>query len=287
MKEQPLPTLTLKVLALGALVFGLYTVDFINLTWSETLLSAPLILLLVAIMDAAILSAAILRLRYYGWHLAIAVFLVFYGVKTFLVGIEAVYLGDVLPPDAARSLFLNGFITAAIFSPIATWTLGRWTRTAVLPSRPIAPTTRSLLGSLGSLLLAGLIYLILFIAGGLLVFTPVANALDPLEAASYSAGFQAPTWLPLFLLVRGALWALLALPLIRGLPAGRGSGSSFWASHARTGALVALLFAILMANNLLFPGDIAPTMRAAHFAELFVENFLYGLVLIWLFTPHL
>lgn len=283
MKEQPLPTLILKVLALAALLLVLYAVDFINLTWSETLASAPLILLLVALMDTAVLSAAILRLRYHGWRLVATVFLLFYGVKTFLVGLEAVYLSDVLPPALARALFLNGFIVVAIFAPVAVWTLGRWTAATAVPSScAAAPAPPSALRWLARLLLAGLIYFILFIASGLLLFTPIANALDPVEAATYSAGFQAPAWLPLFLIARGILWALLALPLIRGLPVGSGSGSHFLTN----GALVGLLFALLMANNLLFPGDIAPTMRAAHFVELFVENFLFGLALVWLFTSR-
>jgi hypothetical protein len=37
-----------------------------------------------------------------------------------------------------------------------------------------------------------------------------------------------------------------------------------------------------MADSLLFPGDIAPAMRAAHVGELFVENLLFGAMLVWL-----
>lgn len=263
----------IKFVALALLLALLYALDFLNLAWSETTRRAPLILLLVALLDTAVLNAAICRLRASGWRLAGMVFLLFYGVKTFLVGIEAVYLGDVLTPSLARSLFVNGLIVAGVFSPVAVWVLGRWQgRDGEIGQAGTALAARSAAGWLGRLLLAGTLYLILFIASGLLVFTPLANALDPVEAAVYAAGFEAPAWLPLFLVARGMLWALLALPAIRAV------GRRSW----RNGLLLGLVFAVLMADSLLFPGDIAPSMRAAHVAELFAENLLYGLALAWL-----
>lgn len=263
--------MTSRFTALVLLLALLYAIDFLNLAWSETARTAPLILLLVALLDTALLSAAVCRLRASGWRLAGIVFLLFYGVKTFLVGIEAVYLSDVLTPALARSLFVNGLVVAGVFSPVAVWALGRWAaRGDELVQKGTGPSPRSIAGWLGRLLLAGILYLILFIGGGLLVFTPLANALDPVEAAVYSAGFEAPVWLPLFLVARGMLWALLALPAIRHL------GRRSWVN----GLLLGLVFAVLMADSLLFPGEIAPAMRAAHVVELFVENLLYGLVLV-------
>jgi len=268
----------IKFLALTALLFVLYAVDFLNLTWSETVLSAPFILLLVAALDTAVVAAAMRRLHTGGWRLVGAIFLLFYGVKTFLVGLEAVYLTDVLPPPLARSLFVNGLIVAAVFAPAAVWLLGRRQASAELDATAEGArrTPRTVARWPGRLLLAGVLYFILFVAGGLLLFRPLATALDPVEAAAYGAGFEAPAWLPLFIVARGILWALLALPAIRGL------GCRSWAN----GLVLGLVFAVLMANNLLFPGDIAPTMRAAHFVELFVENLLYGLLLVWLVGPR-
>ena len=43
----------------------------------------------------------------------------FYGVTTLLVAVEGVYLPDALPPDLVSRLLVNGFITAALFSPLA------------------------------------------------------------------------------------------------------------------------------------------------------------------------
>ena len=268
----------IKFLALTALLFVLYAVDFLNLTWSETVLSAPFILLLVAALDTAVVAAAMRRLHTGGWRLVGAIFLLFYGVKTFLVGLEAVYLTDVLPPPLARSLFVNGLIVAVVFAPAAVWLLGRRQASAELDATAEGArrTPRTVARWPGRLLLAGVLYFILFVAGGLLLFRPLATALDPVEAAAYGAGFEAPAWLPLFIVARGILWALLALPAIRGL------GCRSWAN----GLVLGLVFAVLMANNLLFPGDIAPTMRAAHFVELFVENLLYGLLLVWLVGPR-
>ncbi len=263
-----------KFAALTIILFTLYAIDFVNGRWGDMMTTAPLMLLVVALLDTAVLTMAIHRLRYHGWQLAGAIFLLFYGVKTFLVGIEAVYLSDVLTPPMARSLFLNGLIVAALFTPIAVRGFGRWTGNtpAVVPAKTTKPTLRIAVRWLGRLLLAGILYLILFIAGGLLLFTPIANALDPIGAAAYLAGFSAPDWLPLFIIIRGSLWGLLALPVIWGL------NGRFWPN----GLLLGLLFAVLMADNLLLPTTIPAAMRVAHFIELFVENMLFGLVLVWL-----
>ncbi len=256
-----------KFTALTMLLFALYAVDFVNGRWAEIVATAPLALLVMALLDTAVLTVAIRHLHYNGWRLVGALFLLFYGVKTFLVGIEAVYLSDVLTPPMARSLFLNGLIVAALFIPIAVRGLGCWTG-----DKAVRPIPRTITGWLGKLLLAGILYLFLFIAGGLLLFTPIANALDPAGAAAYLAGFAAPDWLPLFIVVRGSLWALLALPVIRGMN-GR---------FCPNGLLLGLLFAVLMADNLLIPSTIPNMMRVAHFIELFVENVLFGLALVWL-----
>ncbi len=259
-----------KFTALTILLFALYAVDFVKGRWAETVMTAPLALLVMALLDTAVLTMATHRLRYNSWQLTGAIFLLFYGVKTFLVGIEAVYLSDVLTPLMARSLFLNGLIVAALFTPVAV----HWTahKRVVTTAKAARPTLRTAAGWLGRLLLAGILYLVLFIAGGLLLFTPIANVLDPVGAAAYLAGFSAPDWLPLFIIARGAIWALLALPVIRGL------NGRFWPN----GLLLGLLFAVLMADNLLVPATIPATMRVAHFIELFVENMLFGLALVWL-----
>lgn len=260
---------------LAGLLFVLYAIDFVGLSLSDMVRTAPLLVLLAAVLDTAAIAFVVSRMRLQGRRMGVAIFLLVFGLKTFLVGIEAVYLSDVLPPAVARALFVNGLIVAAVFAPAAVWLLpagtgdGRQAEGLVF-----APKTTP--AWLGKLLLAGVIYLVLFIAGGLLLFTPLANALDAAGAAAYTAGFEAPAWLPLFVAARGMLWALLALPAVGGF------GERSWGA----GLALGLVFALLMANNLLFPGEIAPAIRAAHYVELFVENLLYGLALVWLFAPE-
>lgn len=258
---------------LAALLFVLYAIDFIGLSLSDMVRTAPLLALLAAVLDTAAIAFVAWRLRLRGVWLGLAIFLLVFGLKTFLVGIEAVYLSDVLPPELARALFVNGLIVAAVFAPAAVWLLPA-AGDAEAAGFVFAPKTAA--AWLGKLLLAGVIYLVLFIAGGLLLFTPLANALDAAGAAAYMGGFEAPAWLPLFVLARGILWALLALPAVGGF------GERSWTA----GLALGLVFALLMANNLLFPGEIAPAIRTAHYVELFVENLLYGLALVWLFAPE-
>jgi hypothetical protein len=274
MKGRSLSDTILRFVALVGLLFVLYAIDFYNLSVSQTVRAAPFALFAVAFLDTAVIVAAISRLRYTGWRLIATVFLFIYGLKTFLVAIEGIYLSDVLTPAMVRTLFINGLIVAALFAPAAVWAFGRWTagertgKKTEVYGELYEP--RSFIGWGLRLAVAGIAYLLLFIAGGLLVFTPVAAFLDPAQAAAYSAAFEAPVWLPLFVIARGALWALLALPAIHGLT------GSFWTQALTIG----FLFAVLMADSMFLADTLPGAIRIGHFVELFAENFLFGLVLV-------
>ena len=86
-----------------------------RLSLSEGVRTAPAMLLLVSLLQAAVLSYPIVRARWSGWRLVSAIFLLLYGVTKLMVAIEAVYLPEVLPADLVRHLLINGAITAAIF----------------------------------------------------------------------------------------------------------------------------------------------------------------------------
>lgn len=90
-------------------------------------MTAPLALLVTVLLDTAVIVLFAQRPRFDGWKLVGVIFVLFYGVKTLLVGIEVVYFSEILTPAMARGLFINGLIVAALFSPTAVWVLGRWT----------------------------------------------------------------------------------------------------------------------------------------------------------------
>jgi hypothetical protein len=119
MKAKAMVLFGLRILVLALILFGLYSVDVLGLSLSEGVRTAPAMLLLVSLLQAAVLSYAVVRARWSGWRLAGATFLVFYGVTTLMVAIERVYLPDTLPLDLVIHLLVNGALTAAVFSPVA------------------------------------------------------------------------------------------------------------------------------------------------------------------------
>ena len=201
-----------------------------------------------------------------------AVFCVFYGVMTFLSQIETVvflqYLEDIVPVEETPKLFLNGAITAAIFSPLAVLILGKMRGTEELQGsnrRLIMPWT----AWVWKLAMIAVIYVVIYMSFGAFVAKPLAG-----EAfQEYYANLQLPAWILPFQMVRGMIWAALALPVIR-MMRGR-----WW----EAGLAVALLFSVLMGVPLLVPTEFMPeSIRLAHFVEIMSSNFLFGWVVVWI-----
>jgi len=82
-------------------------------------------LLVVCFLETAVLTYLILRSRWSGWRLVAAIFLVFYGVTTFMSQIESAVFLTHLPPGMLPRLFLMGALIAAPFSVLAVLILGK------------------------------------------------------------------------------------------------------------------------------------------------------------------
>jgi len=260
----------LKVIALAFILFGVYSIDFLGLNLTKEVCTAPATLLLVSLLHAAVLSWPILRSRWTGLRLVSAIFLVSYGVTTLMVAIETVYLLEALPPDLVAKLVINGAITAAVFSVLAVLIHGRMKvdQDSQEPNRRlIMPWTQWI----WKLILIGVVWAILFVLFGVLVFMPLAGRLAPVALEEYT-NLEMPAWILPFQVVRGMLWAALTLPVIR-MMKGR-----WW----ETGVTVALLFSVLMGANLLRPTGLPAGLQMAHFIEVFGANFIFGWSLVWL-----
>ena len=286
MKLEATVLLGLKVIILAFILFGLYSIDFLGLSWVEETQAAPATLLLVSLLHAAVLSWPILRSWWTGWRLVGAIFLVFYGVTTLMVAIEAVYLPEVLPPDLVVKLVVNGAITAAVFSSLAILIHGRMSggeepqeanRRLVMPfDCPFDLAQGKAQGMpwtqwVWKLALIGFSWVILFVTFGALVFLPLAGRLAPAALEEYT-NMEMPAWILLFQALRAVLWAALTLPVIR-MMKGR-----WW----EAGLAVALLFSVLMGANLLRPTGLPLGLQVAHLVEVFGENFVFGWIVVWL-----
>ena len=87
--------------------------------------AAMLTLLAVCFLQVAAMTHLILRSRWTGWRLVATVFVVFYGVMTFMPQIESAVFLTRLPPGTVPRLLLMGLLIAAPFSVLSVVILGK------------------------------------------------------------------------------------------------------------------------------------------------------------------
>ena len=122
----------IRFLAVTILYFGCFAVVSGALLSTAAEQPAPaeasttlLTFFIVSLINAAVWTYVILRSRWNGWKLILAVFFVFYGVSTLMPQIETAYFVRGLPPGMLPRLFLAGLIIAAVFAPLAVLILGK------------------------------------------------------------------------------------------------------------------------------------------------------------------
>jgi hypothetical protein len=127
------------------------------------------------------------------------------------------------------------------------------------------------------IVLAGLGYVFLFSLVGLLVFQPVAKALEPVKGPAYIAEFQPDNPLDIlaFQLIRGIIWALLTVPILVAMKTPR------W----QTGITIGAAYAMIMAPLNLVPNELVTGIRVAHTLEVLVGNFIFGLFIALILKP--
>ena len=235
-----------------------------------------LALLAVSLVHAAVWTYIIRRSRWNGWKLVLIVFLVLYGVDTLMPQIETAYFVTRLPSGMLPRLFIAGLIVAAIFAPLAVLILGKAKSQADKTStdtRLNMPATEWI----AKLFVIAILYVfIYFIFGYFVAWKSEAvrvyyDGNDPGSFLAHIASLlRSEPLLFLLQVVRGLLWAAIAVPVIRMM---RGK---WW----EAGLAVALLFAtassLLLIPNPLMP----PEVRMAHLVETVTSNFLFG----WLLT---
>lgn len=220
-----------------------------------------------------VLGYVVVRSRWTGWKLVGALALLYVGIQTV----------------SFVELYLYGLESAAATTSNATGSLWR----AVLTVAVIVAGHGRLRGEEEPVsderlqfglaewawklpLLAG-IFLLAMIFGGLVVFEPVAQLVDPQALSTYEI-LDPPAWILPFQLVRGVVFTALLLPVIYLLRGG----------YRETQVTVATLFAWLLGSGLLIPTATIPgNLWMAHFVEVFGSMFVYALVLVPLvFRSH-
>lgn len=181
----------LKSLGLGLIISILFRIDFWRLQINFSLSDGFISLWLMGFLPALVLGYPIIRTSWSGWRLICTVFLIYFGITTFMTQIEAVvflqHLVDIIPTKDTFSLFFNGAVRAAILAPLIVVTHGKYFRTeeGIEQIVKIAMNIRQWIVKLS---LVALIYTIIYILFGALVFKPLAGA----AFDEYYAGLQMP-----------------------------------------------------------------------------------------------
>jgi hypothetical protein len=247
--------------------------------------SAGIALLLVSAINALVLSYPILRARWYGLKLIGAVFLVQFGVETFIAQIESLYFNQALqiPMSEMVGIVSAGAIRALIFAPLAVWFLGKMKKT---PQAEEHMPTMDSHGLFWRFTFLTVLYPIVYFLFGYYVawqweatrlYYSGTKDIIPLITHFQRTFASDPYFIP-FQLMRGALWTALAMLIVNMMNAKR------WESALA----VALVFAGLLSSGIgLFPNPyMPPVVRQSHFYELLSSMLLFGGIAGWtLYRP--
>jgi len=235
--------------------------------------SAFLPVLIFSFAIALLFAYIIIRSRWFGLKLALAIFVAFYGLMTVVMQMESLlFLRNQMVGGILTRIFLSGLIMAGLFAPMAVIILGK------VKQRELAfmfnvHLEMSLPEWLWKIVFIGCCYVVLYtVFGYFIAWKNVAvqtyyGGQDPGSFFVHLAN-QWARWPGFFLFQfgRGLLWMLFVLPIIRMHKGGK------W----EVGLTVALLFAVwsvqLLIPNPLMPPDVA----RVHLIETVSSNFIFG-----------
>lgn len=237
-----------------------------------------LALLAVSVLNTLVLAYVILRSRLAGWKLSLNLFIVLFGVSTFMSQIETAVFVTRLPPGMLRGIVLSGLVFWLIFCPLAVLILGKHKN----HEKSIEPKFRLQMPVSDWLLRLSIIavsYVIIYFTFGYFIAwkSPAVRAYyGGTDSGNFftqmAAIFRSTPWLPLFQFGRGLLWVALAVPLIRM------TKGQWW----EAGLAVTLCFGVLTTSPLLIPNPIMPAVvRMVHLVETTSSNFLFGWLVVF------
>jgi len=274
MNQKSIILIVLRVIILAIIIAILSSIDFLGLKLTVSWGSNLFLISLMALLQSMVISYPVIRSRWSGWKLILTIFFIYYGVTTFMTQIESVvflqYLVDIIPVEATPGLFLNGAISAVIISPVAVILYGKYKKSTVengTNQRLIMPAKQWI----WKVLIIAVIYVFIYLLFGALVAKPLAGkAFD-----EYYANLQMPSWIIPFQILRGIIWILISLPIIRMMK------GKIW----ETKLAVSLVLSVLISSLVIPPNEFMPSaIRHAHFVEIFLSMFLFGWITVWILT---
>lgn len=239
--------------------------------------------LLALVCFVTVLSSAwfINRTRLSGKSLATQIFIMFFGTMFFMSQIETLFFGDAvaIPMPALAATLGSGFLVVLALSGQAV--MFRASLGAIIKTPPINVSNR-----LAKFAALSLVYLAIYFLFGYFIAWQIPELRQYYSGSNDILPFidhmksvlNNDSWLPIFQLVRGVLWAAIAYTI---------------AINTRNIAilerclLVAVMLSAPLAIQLLIPNPYMPvTIRMGHFYEVLSSQFLFGLIAGWLFRSN-
>ena len=238
-------------------------------------------LFLVSTINALVLAYPILRSDWHGLKLIGVVFIIQFGVETFMTQIETLYFNRSLQVKAHEmmELIASGALRALIFAPLAVLFLGKL-KNSGQPGDSRAALKLSEWGWRFAAL--AMLYPIIYFMFGYYVawqweetrlFYSGTTVILPF-LTHFRGFFSSDPYIIPFQIMRGVLWAALAMLIVNMMKAKR------WESALA----VALIFAGILSSGIgLFPNPYMPPMvRQSHFYELLSSMLLFGGIAGWI-----
>lgn len=238
-------------------------------------------LLLVALVDALMLSFLVIRSPWRGLKLVVALFTVHFGVETFMAQIETLYFNAAVQMENAMliGILAAGALRAAIFAPLAVLIFGKIRPLPVDERTPTPPLPSKWIRRFVAL---SVFYVIVYFLFGYFVawqweatrlYYTGSTEIKPLFVHFSDLFLREDRLIIPFQLMRGALWTGLALLIVRMIIAKR------WEAALAAGLTFAILLALPLA---LFPNPYMPPLVAqSHTVELVTSMLLFGGVAGW------
>jgi hypothetical protein len=237
--------------------------------------------LLMILSYTIVLSYPIIRSRWTGLKLILAIAAAYYGLAVFLPQLDVIlfldYFESLVDITMVPKILMQGAIVTLLFVPLCVFVFRKMRNDTSDDLSNERTQTMSKKQWVTKLSVIACSYIILYVAAGALI------AWQNPELAVYYGDLidrmgAVGTWMLLFQGFRAIIFAAIAIPIIR-LMKGK-----WW----ERGLAVALLFSVLMSAAMLIPTSFMPdSVRMSHFLELFSENFILGWIVTWLLhRPH-
>lgn len=261
-----------QIIILSLVLCGLWMVDFWMLRFQPFSFQTGARRFLAAFLFSTSALPLAKHLSLSGWGLGVVLWIVAFTTNALMTAVEAVYLKVLLP--LVPAILVNGAIQMAVYCAVAVAFVGEQKGNEVSAIKK-PWRSFSIMGWTWRMMASGVIWVILFVLFGALVFINLARLLAPIELANYS-NMDMPSWILGFQFVRGVAWGILCLPVLWFL-----TGSRF-----KKSLVFGCFLALGMGVNLILADSLSSGLLISHFVEVVGENFVFGVLLVKLTNFH-